>query len=110
MGRCCHQQIVVGHLRQRLAKLVGKRFLISAYRAHLVSFIHDEEVPMASQQTFLRVLDARDPRNGRDDLILILPRIRTVIGSEYIAADDLEILAELILHLTLPLKRKTGWR
>ena len=103
-----HQKIVVGHRRQRFAKLVGERLLVSAVGRHLVRLIDDDEIPAATEQAFLGVLDARDPGDRRDDLILLLPWVLPVVGAEHIAADDLELLAEFFLHLALPLKAEIG--
>ena len=105
-----HQQVVVGHRRERLAELVGERLLVGAVGAHLVRFVDDDEIPVAAEQAFLGVLDARDPGDRRDDLVLVLPGIRAVVGAQHVAADDLEVLAELVLHFALPLEGEIGRR
>ncbi len=99
-----HQKIVVGHRRQRLAELVGERLLVRAVGRHLVRLVDDDEVPVAAEQALLGVLDARNPGDRRDDLVLFLPRILAVVGAQHIAADHLELLAELVLQLALPLE------
>jgi hypothetical protein len=60
-----------------------------------VGLVDDHEVPAAAEQTLVGVLDARNPGDRCDDLILLLPRVLAVIGAEHIAADHLEELAEL---------------
>ncbi len=72
--------------------------------------VHDDEVPVAAQQAFVGVLDARDPGDGGDDLVLLLPGVRAVVGAQDVAADDLEVLAELVLHFALPLEGEVGRR
>ena len=105
-----HEEVVIGHCRQRLAELVGERLLVAAGGAHLVRLVHDDEVPVAAEQAFLGVLDARDPGDRGDDLVLVLPGVRAVVGAEDVAADDFEVLAELVLHLALPLEGEVGRR
>ena len=63
---------------------------------------------MAAEQALLGVLDPRDPGDRRDDLVLVLPGVLAVVGAEDVAADDLELLAELVLQLALPLEAR-GW-
>ena len=82
-----HQEVVVGHRRQRLAELVGERLLVGAVGGHLVRLVDDDEVPAAAEQALLGVLDARDPGDRRDDLVLLLPRVLAVVGAEHVAAD-----------------------
>ena len=65
---------------------------------------------MTAEQAFLGVLDPRNPRDGRDDLIFVLPRIRAVIRAKHVAPDDLEILTKFILHFALPLEGQIGGR
>ena len=105
-----HQQVVVGHLGERLAELVGERLLVGAVGAHLVRLVDDDQVPVAAEQALLGVLDARDPGDRRDDLVLLLPGVRAVVGAQHVAADDLEVLAELVLQLALPLEGEVGRR
>ncbi len=69
-----------------------------------MGFIDDDQVPLATQQAFVGVLDPRDPGNGRNDLVLLLPRVRAVVGAEYVAANHLEVLAEAVFHFPLPLE------
>src|ERR1700691_447878 len=110
MRRRGHQEIMIRHLRESLAELKGERFLVRAISTHLVGFVHDNEVPATSQEGFLRVIDARNPRDGSDDLVFLLPRIHSVICTEHITADHLKTLAELVLESPLPLEGKVGWR
>ena len=37
-------------------------------------------------------------------MIFLLPGIHPIVGSEYITANNLEVLAELVLEFSLPLK------
>mgnify|MGYP001587056816 CR=1 FL=1 len=70
-----HKQIVVGHRGQRLAELIGERFVVGAGRTHLVRLVHDDQVPSASTKAVAGVLNAGYPRYRRDDLILLLPGV-----------------------------------
>ncbi|HEV3257947.1 MAG TPA: hypothetical protein VG013_13760 [Gemmataceae bacterium] len=108
VGRGRHQQEVVGPLCEFLAQLVSKRLLVPAGGAHLVRLIHDDEVPLAAQQAVLGVLDARDPGDRGDDLVPLLPRVHTVVGTQHVGANDLEALAELVFQLALPLEGQVG--
>ena len=105
-----HQKIVVRHRRQRLAELVGERLLVGAVRRHLVRLVDDHEIPAAAEQALLGVLDARDPRDRCDDLILFLPWVLAVVGAQHVAANHLEWLAEFFLQLALPLKAEVRRR
>jgi hypothetical protein len=58
VGRRGHQQVVVGHLRQRLTQPISVGLSILARSAHLVRFIDDDQVPMAAQQGFFCIVDA----------------------------------------------------
>ena len=73
-------------------------------------FVHDDEIPLTAQEALLRVLDARNPGNGRHHLVLVLPRVRSVVGPQDVASHDLELLAKLVLELSLPLEAKVGGR
>ena len=99
---------MVGHARQRLPKPIGEGLLVGAVRGHLVRFINNDQIPSAAQQAVLGILNSGDPRNRGDDLIPFLPRVHAVVGPKHVAADHLELLAKLFLHLPLPLERKTG--
>ena len=110
MRRGRHQEIVVRHLGQGLTQLVGEGFLVGAVSAHFVGFVDDDQIPVAPQQRFLRVIHAGNPRNGSDDLVFLLPRIHPVVGAEHVAADHLEALPELVLEFPLPLERQIGGR
>ena len=99
-----HQQEVIGHLRQRLAQAVGVGLVLLAPGAHLVGLVHDDQIPSRPQQAFPSVLDERDPGDGRDRLIVVLPGILAVVGPQQAAGDDLELLAELVGHFPLPLE------
>ena len=99
---------MVGHLGELLAELVGEGLLVPGVGAHLVGLVHDDEVPPRAEQAVSGVLDSRDPRDGRDDLVAVLPGVLAVVGPQYVAADDFEVLAELVLQLALPLKREVG--
>ena len=105
-----HQEVMVRHGRQRLAELVGEGLLVATGGAHFVGLVHDDEIPMAAEEAFLGVFDARDPGDGGDDLVFVLPGIGAVVGAEDVAADDLEVLAELVLHFALPLEGEAGRR
>jgi len=65
---------------------------------------------MAAEKAFLGVFDAGDPRDGGEDLVLVLPGVGAVVGAEDVATDDFEVLAELVLHFALPLEGETGRR
>lgn len=68
------------HRRQRLTELVREGLLVGAVGRHLVRLVDDHEVPAAAEQALFGVLDARDPGDGRDDLVLLLPRVLAVVG------------------------------
>ena len=110
MRRGRHQEEVVGHLGELLAELVGEGLLVAGVGAHLVGLVHDDEVPAGAEQAFVGVFDPGDPGDRRDDLVVVLPGVLAVVGAEDVAADDLEVLAELVLHLALPLEREVGRR
>ena len=105
-----HQEVVVGHLGQRLAQAVGVGLAVVGRCAHLVGFVHDDEVPARPQQALAGILDQRDPGNGRNDLVAFLPRVLAIVGPQHVAADDVELLAELVGQLALPLERQVGRR
>jgi len=105
-----HQQIVIRHAGEVLAKLVCERLLVGAGSRHFMSFIYDDEIPRTAEQAVAGILDPRHPRDGGDDLILVLPGICAVVGTQDIATDDLEFLPKLILHLPLPLERQIRGR
>ena len=105
-----HQKVVIRHLRQGFAEPIGEGLLVIAICAHFVGFIHDDEVPVASQQRFLGILNARNPRNGSDDLVFLLPRVHPVVGAKHIATDDLKALAEFVFEFPLPLEGEIGGR
>ena len=109
-GRRRHQEEVVGHLGELLAELVGEGLLVPGVGGHLVGLVHDDEVPTRAEQAVAGVLDAGDPRDRRDDLVAFLPGVLAVVGPEDVAADDFEVLAELVLQLALPLKGEVGGR
>ncbi len=88
---------MVRHCRQRLTQFIGKRFLVSAIRCHLVRLVDNNEIPAASKQALLSVFDARNPGNGRNDLVFFLPRILAVVSTQDIATNHLEGLAEFLL-------------
>lgn len=73
-----------------------------------MSFIYDHQIPARPQQALSGVFDNRDPRNRCDDLIPFLPRILSVVGSQDIAADDIELLTEFVRQFPLPLEREVG--
>ena len=75
-----------------------------------MGLVDDDEVPAAAEQALPGVLDARDPGDRRDDLVPLLPRVLAVVGAQHVAADDLELLAELVLQLALPLEGEVGRR
>src|SRR5262249_27275760 len=104
--RSSHQQIMVRHGRQRLAKMVVKCLLARTVGAHLMCFIDDDEVPTAAEQAVFGSLNTRDAGYGSDDLVLFLPGVGAIIGPEHITANDLELLAELVFHFPLPLERE----
>ena len=62
MRRSCHQKVVIRPIRQCLAELISKGLLIGAVRAHLVSFVDNDEVPLATEQALIGIFDARHPR------------------------------------------------
>ena len=104
MRRGSHQQVVVGHRGERLAELVGEGLVVRTGRTHFVGLVHDDQVPVAAEQTVRGVRDARDPRYRRDDLVLLLPGVHPVVGPEHVTPDDLECFPELILQFALPLE------
>jgi len=108
VGRRRHQEEVVRHRRQGLAELVGERLLVGAVGGHLVRLVDDHQVPAAAKEAFLGVFDPRDPGDRCDDLVLLLPRVLAVVGAQYVAANDLERLAEFVLQLALPLEAEVG--
>ena len=99
-----HQQEMVGHLRQGLAQAVGVGLVFLAPGAHLVGFVHDDQVPAGAEEAFAGVFDERDPGDGGDGLVVVLPGILAVVGPQQSARDDLELLAELVGHFPLPLE------
>ena len=50
-----HQEVVVRHARQGLAKLVGEGLVVAAGGAHFVRLIYDNEVPVAAEEAFFGV-------------------------------------------------------
>jgi len=99
---------VIRHFGQRLAELVGEGLPIVRVGRHLVGLIHDDEIPPGAQEAVSRIVDAGDPRDGRDDLRALLPRVLPVVGPEDAAAHHLERFAELVLQLPLPLEGQVG--
>src|SRR6266566_8679868 len=99
---------MVCHARQRLSEFISESLLVSAVCRHFVGFVNDDQVPTASEKAILGILDSGNPRDRRDDLIPFLPWIHAVIGTKHVAADDLKLLSEFFLHLSLPLKREAG--
>ena len=104
------KQVVVGHLREGLAQPVGVGLAVLAAGAHLVGFVDDDQIPARAEQAFAGVLDERDPRDRRDDLVAFLPGVLAVVGPQHVAADDVELLAELVGQLALPLEGEVGRR
>jgi hypothetical protein len=70
-----HQQVVVGHRGQGFTQAVSEGLLIGTVGAHLVRFVYNDEVPVAAQEAVLGIVDAGDPRDGGDDLVLLLPGV-----------------------------------
>jgi Helicase conserved C-terminal domain len=96
--RCCrHKKIVIGHSRKRLAQLVGQCFFVSAVSRHFMGFIDDDKIPMTAQERLFCIFYAGDPRNRGNDLVLVLPRIRSIIRPQNVASDDLKSFAKLVL-------------
>ena len=108
VGRGGHEEEVVGHLGEMLTELIGQRLLVRTVGAHLVGLVHDDEVPVAAQQALAGILDAGDPGDGGHHLVAFLPGVHAVVGTQGVAADDLELLAELVAQLALPLKGQVG--
>ncbi len=75
-----------------------------------MGLVHDDEVPPRPEQALAGVLDDRHPRDRRDDLVAFLPRVLAVVGPEHVAANDVELLAELVRQFALPLEREVGRR
>ena len=75
-----------------------------------MGLVHDDEVPAGAEQALAGVLDARDPGDRGDDLVSFLPGVLAVVGAQHVAADDVELLAELVLQLALPLEGEVGRR
>ena len=65
---------------------------------------------MRAEQALLRVVDPGHPRDRRHDLVVLGPGVRAVARAEDVAAYDMERLAELVLHLSLPLERQVRGR
>ena len=103
-----HQQEMIGALGQGLAKLKGQRLLLVAIGAHLVRLIHNDQIPVRSKQALFGVIHARDPGHRCHDLVLVLPRILTVLRAQRLAPHYLEVLTELVSHFSLPLERQVG--
>jgi hypothetical protein len=95
---------VIGHAREGFTQPIGEGLLVVGVGAHLVGLIHDDEVPVGAEQALLGVLDPGYPGDRGDHLVAILPGVKPVGGTERLAADDLEALAELVLQLPLPLE------
>src|SRR3989338_1949348 len=95
---------------QSFTKLIGEGLLVCAVGAHLVGLVNNDEVPLAAEEALVGILNPRHPGYRGDDLVLLLPGVRAVIRTKNIAANDLEVLAELILQLALPLEGKTSRR
>ena len=70
--------------------------------------VDDDQVPLAAQQALRGVLDARDPGDRGDDLVALLPGVLAVVRAQHVRRDDLELLAELVLQLALPLEGEVG--
>ena len=82
--------------------------MLVAVGAHLVRLVHDDQVPAAPQQALPGILDAGDPGDRGHDLVLLLPGILAILAAQHVAAHDLELLPELVLHLPLPLEGQVG--
>ncbi len=68
--------------------------------------VDDHEIPARTEQAFAGVFDERHPGNGSDDLVSLLPRVLAVVCPQHVAANDFKLLAELVRHFALPLKRE----
>jgi hypothetical protein len=53
-----HEQVVVSHPGQGLTQLIGQSLFVCTIGAHLVGFVYNNEIPVATQETILGVLDA----------------------------------------------------
>src|SRR3989442_1168545 len=84
-----------GRKRPGFPEFVGERLLVGAVGAHLMRLINDDQVPMAAEEALLGIVDSRHRGNRRHGLVLLLPGIGTVVGAQYVAANDFELLLEL---------------
>ena len=105
-----HQQEMVRHLRERFTEPIGVGLPIIGRSAHLVSLIHNHEIPPRPQQTFASILDHRNPGDRRDNLIPFLPRVLPVVRPKHVSTNDVELLTKLVRHFPLPLKGQAGRR
>ena len=105
-----HQQEMVRHLRESFAQTISVSLTVVGWSAHFVGFVHNYEIPTRPQQTFASIFDHRNPRDRRDDLIPFLPWVLPVVRPQHVSANDIELLAKLVRHFPLPLKRQAGRR
>ena len=78
--------------------------------AHFVGLIDDHQIPARAEQALAGVFDNRNPRDRRDDLVPLLPGVLSVVGPQNVAANDVELLTELVRDLALPLEGEVGRR
>ena len=57
VGRGRHQQEMIGHLRQGFAQAIGVGLVLLAAGAHLVGFVHDDQVPAGAEEAFAGVFN-----------------------------------------------------
>ena len=72
--------------------------------------VDDDEIPAQRSRLSRASSTTRNPGDRGDDLVPLLPGVLAVVGAQHVAADDLELLAELVLQLALPLEGQVGRR
>ncbi len=58
--------------------------------------VDNNQIPARAKQTFAGVFDHGYPGHGRYYLVPRLPGVLAIIGAKDIAANDVELLAELV--------------
>ena len=98
---------MVGAVRKHLPEPIALGLVLGVPSAHPMGLVNEDQIPLRTAKTFDN-LGALGPVQGRDDLVLVLPRVGAIRALEIDAAKDVESLAESIFHLSLPLEHEVG--